>query len=226
MAMTEVPSPPVIGLLTRTLVDSPVIKLIIPARIRHVSRNDVVFVRERSVEIKELCNHGSEGESSYLREIAIKNDFDSPIRAARIFGMPRSFEKLQSGIEAIVKRESTPMSCEDIVPRPQLPPQILVLTLESMKLVFLFAFHDENGHVRFQSSYRNLASIGRSSRSQQLGEHIAVDPRSRAMAVAANEGSFYFYTLKHREVITDEMNAAHALQDFTLNLISGVSPCE
>lgn len=36
--------PPVYGLLTRTVIESPVVNWILPARIRHMDRNDVVFI--------------------------------------------------------------------------------------------------------------------------------------------------------------------------------------
>lgn len=40
---THVP-PPIYGLLTRTVVDSPVVNWIFPARIRHMNKNDVIFI--------------------------------------------------------------------------------------------------------------------------------------------------------------------------------------
>src|ERR1700712_4784112 len=39
--------PPVYGLLTRTIVDSPLINWILPARIRDIDKNDVVFIGVR-----------------------------------------------------------------------------------------------------------------------------------------------------------------------------------
>ena len=223
MAGTEVPKAPALGLLTRTLVDSPVVKLIIPARIRHASKNDVVFVRQNSIEIKQLRRHGDEGESSYLQDIAVKNDFDSPIRTARIFGLPRVFEEVAPDIDAILKQEYFAEPELEAGLNAELPPQILALTLESMKLVFLCALHDRDGNVLFQSSYRILSTAGETSHSQQLGEHIAVDPKSRAMAVAANEGSFYFYALKNMSDLKKEFNVANDSQNATLDPITGAS---
>ncbi|KAL8830642.1 MAG: hypothetical protein Q9191_001319 [Dirinaria sp. TL-2023a] len=215
MAGTETSKPPALGLLTRTLVDSPVLKLIIPARIRHASRNDVVFVRQNSIEIKEIRGHGSDSHhpSPEILDVAVKNDFDSPIRAARIFGLPRLFDPT-------IKQENTTEPGFGASLNPELPPQILALTLESMKLVFLCAFHDSRGNVMFQSNYRILSAAGETSQSQQLGEHIAVDPKSRAMAVAANEGSFYLYALKSMSDLKEEFNMA---DDSTLDPIIGAS---
>ena len=222
MAANEASKPPTLGLLTRTLIESPVIKWIIPARVRHSSKNDVVFIHGNSVQIKELRKEGGQGENSYLEDVAVKNDFDSTIRAARVFGLPRTYETGEprpSGIDAIVKKEFPESPEPEPILHPELPPQILALTLESMKLVFLCAFHD-NREVHFSTSYRHLAPA--KSHSEQLGEHLAVDPRSRAMAVAANEGSFYFYALKHINDLREEVDSANGLQEARFDPIIGV----
>ena len=187
-----------------------------------------MFVRQNSIEIKEICKHGEEGkenESSSLQDIAMKNDFDSPIRAARIFGLPRSYPQyIKVDDHPITKEEGYMLKPEpEAILRPELPPHIMALTLESMKLVFLCAFHDDNGDVQFLSSYRILSAGGETSHSRQLGEHIAVDPKSRALAVAANEGSFYLYALKGMADLREEFTSADDPQDTTLDPIIGAS---
>ena len=202
--MAEVEKPPVVGVLTRTLVKSPVIKFIIPARIRHTSpKNDVIFVRDDSVEIKEVISHREEvgdsgGESAYLKDIIDKTDFDSSIRSARILGRARHYET----IEEYQDVPSEPM---------ELPPQILALTLESSKVVFLCAFYDWGNHLRWLSSYRILPDHAQSY-SKRLGEHLAVDPKSRAMAVAANEGSFVLYALKPMDQLKEQVETLVGMQ--------------
>lgn len=223
MAADTTVRPPNVGLLTRTLVESPVIKKIIPARIRHRSKNDIIFVYERSVRIKELCKSGVEGENSYLEDIAIKNNFDSTIRAARIFGLPRTREHVEpekTGIDAIVKQEMTESPEPEPQLNPELPPHILALTLESLKLVFLCAFH-QGQEVHFFSSYRHLPWA--KSHSEQLGEHLAVDPQSRAMAVGAVEGSFYFFQLRPMDELKRAVTSDDGLDDARLIPIIGVS---
>lgn len=222
MAANEASKPPNFGLLTRTLIESPVIKWIIPARIRHSSKNDVVFVRDRSIQIKEIRKEGIQGEYSYLEDVAVKNDFDSSIRATRIFGLPRTIapsEPRPTGIDAIVKREVTEPPEPELKLRPELPPQLIALTLESMKLVFLCAFQEDR-EVRFLSSYRHLPAL--KSHSEQLGEHLAIDPKSRAIAVAANEGSFYFYALKHWEDLKKDVESANAFRTGQFDPVRGV----
>jgi hypothetical protein len=224
MAANGAPKPPSFGLLTQTLIESPVVKWIIPARIRHSSKNDVVFVRDRSIQIKEIRKEGLQGEHSYLDDIAVKSDFDSTIRAARILGLPRTnapSEPRPTGIDAIIKQEVTePEPPESEVElHPELPPQIIALTLESMKLVFLCAFHKDR-EVHFLSSYRQLPAS--KAHSEQLGEHLAIDPKSRAMAVAANEGSFYFYALKHLEDLKKDVESANGFRSGHFDPVKGV----
>lgn len=222
MAANEASKPPSFGLLTQTLIESPVIKWIIPARIRHSTKNDVVFVRDRSIQIKEIRKEGTKGEHSYLQDIAVKSDFDSTIRAARVFGLPRTnvpSEPRPTGIDAIVKQEITEPLEPELKLYPELPPQLIALTLESMKLVFLCAFHEDR-EVRFLSSYRHLPAS--KSHSEQLREHLAIDPKSRAMAVAANEGSFYFYALKHLEDLKKDVESANALRSSHFDPVKGV----
>lgn len=224
MADKEASSPPSFGLLTRTLVESPVFKSIIPARIRHASKNDVVFVRDRSILVKEIRKEGPLSEHARIDDVAIKNDFDSSIRAARILGLPRveeASEPIPKGIDAIIKQEPTgsPKPSREPALEPELSPHILALTLESMKLVFLCAFH-QGEEVHFLSTYRHLPHAR--THSEQLGEHLAVDPASRAMAVAANEGCFYFYALKTMDELRRATESADGLQNAQIDPIRGV----
>lgn len=171
--------PPVLGLLTQTLIKSPVIRYIIPARIRHQKYNDVLLIYNNYIEIKEVVTQGYLPDLSVeLRDIAVKLDFDSPIRAARVFGCPRKITasvQEPTGIDAIVKKEQLPSEDDTDEYHVGIPPQILILSLESKKLVFLFASHDTSGAVHFVSSERVLPSQVEHNR--QLGESIAVDPR-------------------------------------------------
>ena len=210
--MAEVEDLPVLGVLTRTLVKSPVIKFIIPARIRHTSpKTDVLFIRNDSVEVKEVIPGDAQhvgGASAYLKDIIDKADFDSSIRSARILGRTREYES-RSDYQNI---PSKPM---------EIPPQILALTLESSKVVFLCAFYDWENHIRWLSSYRILPNHAQSY-SKQLGEHVAVDPKSRAMAVAAIEGSFVLYALMSMDQLKEQVETVVGMQSSKFNPIMDV----
>ena len=165
--------PPLIGCLSQKLSESSVIKWIIPARIRHESKNDVLFIHDTYIQIKEVGNVLKE---DAMKTVAVKADFDSSIRSARIFGSPRKYiNPLPEGLDAIVKIEEM----EDTEPsaplRPEIPPHILVMALESNWLVFLTSFHDNDGQVQFISYERALPA--QESDSEQLGQFIAVDPK-------------------------------------------------
>ncbi|KAL9000431.1 MAG: hypothetical protein Q9169_000948 [Polycauliona sp. 2 TL-2023] len=177
---------PVLGILSRTLVRSPVIKAIIPARVRHRSRNDVVFVYDDAVVIKEIRG-GERDEDGHFQDISLedvveKSDFDSPIRAARIMGLPRvskaprfpgKFRDLdtESNGSSLSPSEVKP----DLLHENELPPQILILTLASRNLMFLFAFHDVHEEVHSLSKIWPLP--GRAEEDEELGVHLTVDPK-------------------------------------------------
>lgn len=204
--------PPIYGILSRTVVRTPVLNSIIPARLRHKDRNDVVYVHEDYIEIVEVRNNGQE-----LRHIATKADFGSRIRAARILGAPRqprfddsyvngksfSFtDRVKSVSNTPLVKNEQPESNNGVAPQPSLvPPHILALTLEAPELVFLFATQEADG-VRFSTRNRPLPS--NRSFLEQPGKHIAVDPNSRALAVAACEGMFLLYALKAMDRIRQE----------------------
>ena len=210
----EAPKPPSLGLLTRTIVRTPVIRWIIPARIRHPEKNDVLYITAESVEIKEA--HGD----YTLHHVASKGDFDSPIRAARICGLQR--EPTKPDINAIIRREehwrddvdydqpghaSQQMDEDtDVLIKEEeidsatgleedatdeadmrsmravplhartLAPHILVLALESGKLVFMYSVSGEASTPHIVTSQRPLWR-GRSPSLEQVGRHITVDNR-------------------------------------------------
>lgn len=164
---------PLLGILTQTIIRSPVVKWIIPAQIRHENKNDVVFVYDDYVEIKEII----QDPDGYMQNMAIKTDFDSSIRSARIYGLPRKYfiddrQTEESG--TVIKTE--PQDTQR-PPRTLMPPHILLLALESKKLVFLFAVDDNQSQIKFISYQRPLPSRGSG---HELGEHLAVDPRQVA----------------------------------------------
>lgn len=180
----SLPKTPSLGILTKTLVRSPVVNRIIPARIRHKTKNDVLFISANSVSIKE-----AKGDYT-LGEITTKSDFDSTIKSARIIGERRELtehdysyrllEKTDDWDDIDTNENTNNVDEEDLTDRAalyrqELPPHILVLALESNRLVFLCAVSGESEHPEFLSSQKALpAPI---SPLQGLGELVAVDPR-------------------------------------------------
>ena len=175
---------PTLGILTKTLVRSPVVNRIIPARIRHKTKNDVVFISANSITIKE-----AKGDCT-LEEIATKTDFDSAIKSARILGEQRKLTKHDHSYGKLLKEihwDDTHNNEDDIVldeggaperaglHKYELPPHILVVALESNRLAFLCAISGTSDRPELFSSQKALPAP--TSPLQSLGELMAVDPK-------------------------------------------------
>lgn len=178
------PEKPSMGILTKTLVRSPVINRIIPARVRHKTMNDVLFISATSVTIKE-----AKGDYA-LHEIATKSDFDSTIKSARIIGEQRELTRDDSSFSLLRNHKYWLNLCANeyddqldqrdlqhhaTLEHRELPPQILVLALESDRLVFLCAVSGSAEHPELFTSQKALPAP--TSPLQSLGELIAVDPQ-------------------------------------------------
>ncbi|KAL8726238.1 MAG: hypothetical protein Q9181_006131 [Wetmoreana brouardii] len=208
--------PPTLGLLTRTVVRSPVIRSIIPARVRHRSKNDVVFVYDDYIVIKEVLGGERVEEDPFtaiaLEDVVVMSDFDSPIQAAKVFGLRRE-PKLPRFPGKYWNLNDGPQSPPETKPEPfhedEIPPQILVLSLASRTLVFLFAYHDVYGVIHFLSSTWPLPA--QVPLTEELGVILAVDPKSRAMAVGACENRVTIYALKAVDRMRREVESSEGL---------------
>ncbi|GAQ33396.1 hypothetical protein AtubIFM55763_005322 [Aspergillus tubingensis] len=179
-----------IGLLSHTLVSSPIIQWILPAHLRSKDQNDVVFVGERHLQIKEAVS------GVHLEEVTTKNDFDSCIMAAKVINV--STELPWEEEMKLAASNSTLRASSDL--RQDLPPQILVLSLASKELVFLY-FSNASG----QFVYHRRPLPNDVSAFERFGRNIAVEPRSRAVAVSASSDYFGIFVLKRPPVIQAQM---------------------
>ncbi|PYI00154.1 hypothetical protein BO71DRAFT_436950 [Aspergillus ellipticus CBS 707.79] len=188
-------SPAKMGLLSHTLVSSPIIQWILPAHLRSKDQNDVVFVGERYLQIKEAVS------GVHLEEVTTKNDFDSYIMAAKVINVSTELpweEEMKLGASESI-RPTNPDPPQDV------PPQILVMSLASRELVFLYYW---NAGGQFIYHHRPLPNDV--SAFERFGRNIAVDPRSRAVAVSASCDYFGVFVLKRPPVIQSQM-AQHRL---------------
>lgn len=143
------------GLLTQTIIPSPIVQWVFPARVRSWRRNDVVFVGERCLQIKEAVS------GIHLEDAVTKSDFDANIIAAKVLNVGaelpwESQMRLGTGIDS-----------------DDLPSQILVLSLDSRELAFLHYSELDGG--QFIHYHRPLPSDVSSF--ERFGRNIAVDPR-------------------------------------------------
>lgn len=162
---------PELGILSRIVVQSPTVRWVIPARIRNRDRNDVIFIGENSVQIKELT---SNGDLRYFVEVATKSDFDVPIVGAKAISAhtERSLEDL---MKLNARNDDGDVEMTDGFDEKAIPPQVLVLVLASREIVFMFAVENVDGELEFVHDRKPLPA--EPGVVQQHGRHICVDPK-------------------------------------------------
>ncbi|KAH8700452.1 mono-functional DNA-alkylating methyl methanesulfonate N-term-domain-containing protein [Talaromyces proteolyticus] len=184
---------PKVGLLTQTITPSPTIQFVLPARLRSKLQNDVVFVGERSLLLREIVM------DSYLEDVSVKSDFDANIMAVKAL---KVFHDTPLNVETELVAQIG--SLEEIQPAEEFPTDLLVLTLDSKELIFLYYhwnFERQTGHfVQFRRALPCDVSI-----TERFGRHLAVDPRSRAIAIAAPGNFFGVFLLKSPAELQSQM---------------------
>ncbi|KAI1142112.1 hypothetical protein F5Y05DRAFT_369712 [Hypoxylon sp. FL0543] len=195
--------PPTCGLLTRTVIESPVIRWVLPVQLRSARYNDVALIGDHSVQICELSR------DRQLQDVVRKTDFKSRIRNAVVMGTPQYSRKVsEDGIHVKTEDDDTEMADMDTTasgPRDVnsvLPPQLLVLMLEHGDLVFLFLEPGTAGTWAFVSSTHKVSG----NRLVHPGFHMAIDPSSKFLAVGCSESIFIMYRLESME----ELRAAYS----------------
>lgn len=197
---------PSVGILSRTVIQSPTVNWIAPGQIRNELKNDIVFVGEDFVHIKEIISGG------HLRHVGTKSDFGAPIRAAKMLGQhsrkplkdPSKFERPVS--EQDLDLEDIPFKIEQVersaAGETQVPPQVLLLTTELHDLQFLFAHQSSQETLNFETFSMPLMK-GKSSL-ESPGKYLAIDPYSRAVAVGAHQGIIVLYRAKKLENLREQ----------------------
>ncbi|CAK7273077.1 hypothetical protein SEPCBS119000_005460 [Sporothrix epigloea] len=231
--------PPNYGILTRTVIESPVAHWMLPVRLRSAQHMDVAIIGDHYVQISEM------GRDGRLRNIIRKTNFGSRIRNAQVIGASpeNAAEEDEVGLETNVKTEedATLMECDDfqsgvgdsdgsnditngkapsqsrrhLATSRRLPPQQLLIVLESGDCIFLFI--EEQADSKFEFVSTHYRPFGR--RIVQPGFHLAVDPSSRYMAMACPENFFVVHELESPQ----KMNDAYARHDL-LNIIRSSRP--
>ena len=145
-----------LGIFSQTLLPSPVIQWILPARLRSKHHNDVVFIGQTRVQIIEAVVGG------YLEDRSEKANFDGNIISARVMNVNTDLPwetQLQSGNAY------------------NGPAQLLILSLDLRELQFIYCSPNpglENGEDFI--SYRRALPMD-VSLAQRFGKHLAVDPK-------------------------------------------------
>ena len=156
------------GILSQTLIPSPSVRWILPGRLRSPNHNDVVFVGENFIQLREFHYNGP------LADVTAKINVGYHILAAKIL----SADTVPVPFMEQVKEQNMEDERFVINGKPvdnDMPPQILLVTLSTGDLLFLYAKTYSPGDVRFQygKMYVSREMLIYDSR----GGQIAVEPR-------------------------------------------------
>ncbi|KAK2758182.1 hypothetical protein FQN54_004026 [Arachnomyces sp. PD_36] len=195
VALSVKEPPPIIGMLSQTIIQSPIAQWVLPARLRHQDKQDVVFVGDNFIQIRESVGSG------HLEDVATKADFDTKIISVGVINLHE-----EPSLEAQIKQGSG-RAAQEPKEDGDLPPQMLVLALNTKELVFVYATESIDGRVDFVHTRRPLPADV--SLPEQYGRHIAVDPRSRAIAVSASQDYFGVFSLKPQRMLRAEMRSGN-----------------
>lgn len=177
-----------IGLLSMTLAPTPTIRQIIPARLRSPTKDDFVCISTDFIQLFEIDSEG------HPHHVATKDDFDGEIVGANAIGY---FDPYKSELKEYPDHAIPYSNPGDAL----MGPQMLTFTLSNVnQLFFLTAEDSENSGIIFRVSCIPTPKFNTNQR--LLGNHIAVDPRSRAIAVAAGESAVFICHANQAELLS------------------------
>lgn len=149
------------GVLSQTIIPSTTIRWILPARIRNPLHNDVIFISESFIQLREFLP------ARHLATLPERLDMGCRILAARIL----SYVDATSFIDQVVKQEER----EGDDSKLGLPSQILVLTLDFSEIAFVYAEDITPNRIRFRvGKWKLPADV---SCLGQYGKHLTIDSR-------------------------------------------------
>lgn len=165
------------------------------------------------MQISELRRDGQ------LHSIIRKCDFGSRIRNARVIGtspVKLGFEQYatttfhgkadEDDLDMMDMADATTPSSTQ--PSAHLPPQLLLIVLDTGDCVFLFLRPDKDGHFEFVALQHSLPS----SRLVRPGFHLAVDPSSRYAVQACSRNMFVVHELESMDNLNFNLARGQPLQ--------------
>lgn len=181
----ETSNPPMCGLLSRTVLHSPQVNKILPVRLRSKGQNDIAFIHDHTVTIRELLDDGQ------THVVKSHMDLGQRIRNAVVVGELRDAVVIETRDDS--QDQSTDFDLNGIASaqksnaprRASFPPQMLICILESGELVTVHFIEDEP-----------VAMSIPAPAIPHLGHYFVVDPRSRYMVAAGFEDVLVIYELE------------------------------
>ncbi|KAI0185644.1 mono-functional DNA-alkylating methyl methanesulfonate N-term-domain-containing protein [Xylaria flabelliformis] len=200
------PKPPNYGVLTKTVVKSPIVRWILPVQLRSSRFNDVALVGDQAVQI---CEPSPD---TQLQPIA-KVEFGSKIKNCSVLGTHDYLRRTREDIHANYHRgddadttsydpSTSSTQHGDIEPIQQ----VLVLVLFTGELVFLIMNLTSAGDWKFVPSHfpifgninKNGEYVGHGDGDETLidpGFHMTISPDGGYLALACAENLFIVYQL-------------------------------
>jgi hypothetical protein len=200
--LTRLPSdaqvPDNLGILSRTVVRSPVVRQILPAKLRGPNLNDIAVVGEHYVHIYNLREDGR------MRIVAQKNDLMGNVRSGatvRLRGyVPNDGIKKEDPDAPEAPREG------------RLPPEILLLALDSGVVMALTMVFSAEGGYEWKTSYMDMNSSRPDP--NQFGHGLFVDPSSKCLAVTTLSNSIRLYKLDSYEDLRKKYDKDNTILPF------------
>ncbi|TLD31020.1 hypothetical protein PspLS_02901 [Pyricularia sp. CBS 133598] len=192
-----VAKPPRCGIFTRTVVESPVVRHVLPCRLRCADRADVAFVGDYFVEIREYRM-----EDGQLHDVIRRDDFDERIRKAVVIGdlpdslgLPANKRATEEDVDMLNSSSQSPQTDSR---KELLAPQMLLVLLENCKCIFMVLRTNSDGSFKFVTSECSIPPEGSNS---SFGHQLAVDPSSRYIALSSSDSTFTVCELESRQVL-------------------------
>lgn len=179
------------GILSKTFSTSSTVRWILPARIRSANKNDIVFVGETFVQLREFLANGQ------LADATAKLDLGTQILAALVVSAKLQIVEV---MDEIIKqeRDQEQYTLDGHPIEDSHPPQLLVLSTSSNELIYVYARENFSGDARFVFAKRSLLR-GVNLPLRQC-RHMSVDSdsnstSSRALAIASSSGYIAIFKL-------------------------------
>lgn len=155
------------GLLSQTLASSPCIKFILPARIRSALHNDVLMVGHSAIYLQEFLPISQLSNSIATWELGVQ------ILAAKVISAQEIVVTVEDEILSEGKDEVHFKIKGEPVDEAE-PPQIVVLSIATGELIYLYARQVIDGSTHFIHARRHI--LRPSIWPDRYGKHLAIDP--------------------------------------------------
>ena len=162
-----------------------------------------------------------------VHEVLRHKGFGHRIRSAAVIGVGNHglADDPEAGLvksedDADINVRESPNLMEKETSPPIIPPQMLVLMLETGDCVFLFIRETIDSKLEFVTSRYSLPK-----RIPYIGHHLAVDPSSRYLAASTPEGVLVVYELLSRDTMSEQYRrngTFSAVKSTRVRMIQGV----